>query len=79
MGHKDIFFSPEHGSFDFVVRYKKARREWQEDQWADVRREKEEAAARYRRKQEDRQRQKEEMEKRKKEKEEGVKADGETR
>ena len=74
-----IFFFSECSSCDFVVRYKKARREWQEDQWADVRREKEEAAARYRRKQEDRQRQKEEMEKRKKEKEEGVKADGETR
>lgn len=48
---------------------RKVRREWQEDQWADQRRGKEEAAARYRRKQEERQRQKEELEKRKKEKE----------
>ncbi|KAL9952948.1 hypothetical protein ACROYT_G040281 [Oculina patagonica] len=47
---------------------RKVRREWQEDQWADQRKEKEEAAARYRRKQEERQRQKEELEKRKKEK-----------
>ena len=49
-------------------RCRKVRREWQEDQWADQRKEKEEAAARYRRKQEERQRQKEELEKRKKEK-----------
>jgi len=47
---------------------RKVRREWQEDQWADQRKEKEEAAARYRRKQEERQRQKEELVKRKKEK-----------
>lgn len=47
---------------------RKVRREWQEDQWADQRKEKVEAAAKYRRKQEERQRQKEEMEKRKKEK-----------
>ncbi|KAJ7377480.1 Histidine-containing phosphotransfer protein 3 [Desmophyllum pertusum] len=47
---------------------RKVRREWQEDQWADQRKGKEEAAARYRRKQEERQRQKEELEKRKKEK-----------
>lgn len=50
------------------LRCRKVRREWQEDQWADHRRDKEEAAARYRRKQEERQRQKEELEKRKKEK-----------
>lgn len=50
-------------------RCRKVRREWQEDHWADQRKEKEEAAARYRRKQEERQRQKEELEKRKKEKE----------
>ena len=49
-------------------RCRKVRREWQEDQWADQRKGKEEAAARYRRKQEERQRQKEELEKRKKEK-----------
>ena len=55
-------------AFAVFPRCRKVRREWQEDQWADHRRDKEEAAARYRRKQEERQRQKEELEKRKKEK-----------
>ncbi|KAK2567493.1 Bromodomain adjacent to zinc finger domain protein 1A [Acropora cervicornis] len=58
---------------------RKVRREWQEDQWADQRRDKEEAAARFRRKQEERQRQKEEMEKQKKKKEqEKIEREGET-
>lgn len=58
---------------------RKVRREWQEDQWADHRRDKEEAAARFRRKQEERQRQKEELEKRKKEKDqEKIDREGET-
>lgn len=55
-------------AFAVFLRCRKVRREWQEDQWADHRRDREEAAARYRRKQEERQRQKEELEKRKKEK-----------
>lgn len=63
-----------------LFRCRKVRREWQEDQWADQRRDKEEAAARFRRKQEERQRQKEEMEKQKKKKEqEKIEREGETR
>lgn len=49
-------------------RLKKARREWLSDQWAEQRRVKEEAAARYRKRQEDRMKVKEELEKKKKEK-----------
>ncbi|EDO44053.1 predicted protein [Nematostella vectensis] len=50
-------------------RVRKARREWLSDQWKDQRREKEEAAAKWKRKVEERARHKEEQERLKKEKE----------
>ncbi|KAK3751462.1 hypothetical protein QZH41_000753 [Actinostola sp. cb2023] len=54
---------------DGFDKLKKTRREWLSDQWAEQRREKEEAAARYRKRQEERMKQKEELEKKKKGKE----------
>jgi len=56
-------------TFHVTFRLKKTRREWLSDQWAEQRREKEEAAARYRKRQEERMKQKEELEKKKKGKE----------
>lgn len=62
----DLFFSCL-----FAFRCKKARRDWQDDQWREQRQEREEAAARYKKRLEERAKQKEELEKKKKEKEQG--------
>ncbi|XP_048585941.1 bromodomain adjacent to zinc finger domain protein 1A isoform X2 [Nematostella vectensis] len=60
-------------------RVRKARREWLSDQWKDQRREKEEAAAKWKRKVEERARHKEEQERLKKEKEASKEPTGQTK
>ena len=43
-----------------LFRLRKAKREWQEEQWADQRKDKEEAAAKYRKRMEEKAKEKEE-------------------